>query len=326
MNRTQRRGVLVLAGAAASLALVAAVARFFPLAVIASIAAAASVMLATALEYRRAQTPESIPLALPEPTAFRMPVALEPPAVVHALLENATAAGDAVAAHLWLEDPASATLRLVASDGARAPAPTPVPIAGSLLGRTLSGGSALLEPVSHVRGIDEDSVVWRYTIPLEAGEAHGVAAVDIAGSDSPDASILTSLAPALRGALAGALALHVARIETDAARTLLETARDLSRLLDPGEVIRNALERAMELGSATTGSIMLLGQDARTMTIAAAKGLPSQVVNETVVAEGEGLAGWVLASRQALVVVDLPGTANRSRRRGVKSAVSVPIA
>ena len=130
----------------------------------------------------------------------------------------------------------------------------------------------------------------------------------------------------MRGALAGALALHVARSETDVARTLLETARDLSRTLDADSVLNAAMDRAMEIAGAQTGSIMLVDQATGRMRIAVARGLPAGVVESTDLAEGEGIAGWVLASGQPLVVEDLNSRGPRSRRHGVRSAISVPLA
>ena len=139
------------------------------------------------------------------------------------------------------------------------------------------------------------------------------------------ASILNRAAADLRPALTGALAIHVAQQESSAARVLLQTARDLSRLVDPGAVAETLLERAVDMAGAETGSVMLLADDG-SLSIATAKGLPEEVVEQTKVTEGEGIAGWVLATGKPLVVEDLEGHTPRSRRHGVRSAVSVPIA
>lgn len=263
-----------------------------------------------------------------EPSAFggiRMPAGVEPAAVMDALLENAAGIGAPVAAHLWLEDPTTATLRLIASSGPLQPDQTPLPTSGTLEGRALDAGSALLEPASRVTTAQGGATIWRFVVPLEAAGARGVAALDIASGAEPDRGTLTRVASALRGALTGALALHVAREETRTARTLIETAGELSRILDPEQVVDVALTRAMRLSGAHTGSIMLLGEDG-SMTIAQAHGLPDAVVSETRVAPGEGIAGWVLTSGQPLVVEDLGDRTPVARRHGVRSAVSVPIA
>ena len=129
----------------------------------------------------------------------------------------------------------------------------------------------------------------------------------------------------MRGSLAGALALTVARSETAAARALAQTSHDLARMLDPDKVIATALERAMALAGAQTGSIMLLDDESK-MRIAASRGLPPDVVDGAHVAQGEGIAGWVLATRQPLVVEDLDERGPNSRRHGIRSAVTVPLA
>ncbi len=124
--------------------------------------------------------------------------------------------------------------------------------------------------------------------------------------------------------MAGAVALHVAREEARTAETLLAVAKDLGRLLDPTEVVNVALDHAMRLSGAQTGSVLLLESDGA-LRIAVARGLPDDIVQSTRVGEGDGIAGWVLASGQPLVVEDMSGSP-RSRRHGVRSAVSVPIA
>jgi HD-GYP domain-containing protein (c-di-GMP phosphodiesterase class II) len=69
----------------------------------------------------------------------------------------------------------------------------------------------------------------------------------------------------------------------------------------------------------------MLLDSAGVLRIAAARGLPPEVVQDTAVREGEGIAGWVLATEQPLVVEDLEDKGPRSRRHGVRSAMAVPI-
>ena len=257
--------------------------------------------------------------------SIRLPSGVEPKDVVRTLFENASTAGRAVAAHLWLADPASDTLRLVHAEGPARPDSTPVPVEGTTLGAALTQGIAQIETVHRLRTTSDESVVWRYALPLTAGDARGVAGMDFQGPTRPDMELLTPIAGAMRGTLAGALALQVARSETLAARALADTSRDLARMLDADDVVTTTLDRAMGLAAAQTGSVMLL-DDEGVMHIAASRGLPPDVVSAACVTEGEGIAGWVLASRQSLVVEDLDDRGLRSRRHGVRSAVSVPIA
>jgi len=251
------------------------------------------------------------------------PASAEPADVVAALAENASDAGEVLAAHLWLEDAPSATMRLITAFGTFRPTGDPVAIEGTTLGQALSSGGATLRPEYHHFRRGERVEVWRFAVPLEVGDARGVAAVDLIG-DPPDAAVLGRTVADLRPALTGAVAIHVARQESAAARVLLKTARQLSRLVDADLVAETLLERALDMAEAETGSVMLLGPDG-TLSIAAAAGLPEDVVEETRVAGGEGIAGWVLSTGQPLVVEDLHGRTARSRRHGVRSAVAVPI-
>lgn len=259
-----------------------------------------------------------------KPAALRMPASVEPHDVAVALLEACSSAGEVLSAHLWLEDESSATLRLVAAAGTMRPTGDPEPLAGTCVGRALATGVAAFCPEKSLCMPRRDVDVWRYAVPLSSGDARGVAAIDLAES-GPDREVLTQAAAALRSALTGALALHVAREQTRAANTMLEATRELSRLVDPEAVVEALLRRAMILSSAQTGSVMLLGDDGR-LTIARSAGLPDEIPLVTSVAEGEGIAGWVLATKQPVVVEDLECKGPRSRRHGIRSAVSVPIA
>lgn len=264
------------------------------------------------------------PETLPERQQVAAPANVEPVDVVAALGTAASLSGDILSAHLWLLDSASKTLRLVAAGGPQRPSSEPVPMEGTALGKAVASGRAVLnrEALMFVSG--DQQTLWRYAVPIRAGEVTGVAAVDVA-SDEPDKAVLTEAVSMLRASLAGTLALHVARLESAAARTLLETAGDLARLVDAPSVVKLLLSRALVLAGAQTGSVMLLDDDG-TLSISASHGLPPGVVENTKVSEGEGIAGWVLATNKSLVVEDLHDKGARARRHGVRSAMAVPIA
>lgn len=286
-------------------------------------------------------SPETAPAAVPVPPApvpaaqpprratVRVPSTLDPDVVSMSLLESATAAGDAVAVHLWLEDPSSGTLRQVAAVGSLVPEPHPLPLDDDPLGTAITTGEARMRAVAAMRVSGVTSTLWRFAVPLLADTARGVAAVDFSSTVQPDTRLLLEITAALRPALAGSLALHVSRIETATARMLVETARELTRRLDPDEVVTHALARAMALSDAASGSVMLLDRETGLMRVAASVGLDAEIVRETRVREGEGIAGWVLATGKPVLIEDLPGREGRGRRAGtaeIRSAVSVPIA
>jgi hypothetical protein len=254
------------------------------------------------------------------------PVTVEPHDVVHALLRASSAVASVVSAHLWLRDPATATYRLVAAAGSMRPSAQPLPLDDpSVRAVTATGGSSL-EPVvklSHGSGSGSDTL-WRFAFPVCGGSAEGIAAVDIESLERPPTLALESAVLGVHGALSTALALHIARSEALQAANLLEAAHELSRRLRPEEVADRALERGMALSGAVSGSVMLCGVDGA-LTIQTSRGIPDDVIASTAVAPGEGIAGWVFSSGKPLLVEDLPG-GDGTRRRGVRSAVSVPIA
>lgn len=274
-----------------------------------------------------ADASEASPPASPaEPRTMLIPPTLDNTALLHVLAGALGAEAPVVAVHLWLQDPSSATLRLVTSIGPMSPSPQPVALDDPILGAAVRNGVAMLQPLAKVQTAETSQIIWRFALPLCPGEANGVVAADLSVENDPDGGSLARLSAPLLGPLAGGLALHVAHIETEMATALLEVARDLSRLLDPDEVLATALRTAMSISEAATGSLMLIDPDSGKLVIAKAHGLPQKVVAETNLSEGEGIAGWVLSTGQPLLIEDLSTQPQTGRRHGVRSAVSVPIA
>jgi HD-GYP domain-containing protein (c-di-GMP phosphodiesterase class II) len=193
------------------------------------------------------------------------------------------------------------------------------------MGQAISTGLAVFAAHHRVSTADDQLTVWRYAVPVSFENEVGVAALDLESDCTPQADNINLLFAQMRLGLTAALALYVARARTESAHAVLEASRDLSRTLDPDRVIADALDRAMGLADAATGSVMLLDADGLRLEMRTARGLPNRVSRSTTLAMGEGIAGWVAASGQPLLVEDLPGTASRGQRHGVRSAVSVPI-
>lgn len=269
---------------------------------------------------------ETATTVTPPDLDFLWPKSPEPEVLAQAMFDNLGRIGTSVAAHLWLFDPATDTLRLMAVAGPLPPAALPVALPGTLLGRAVTTDTEVLAPLDRGPFDASDGSTWRFAIPLGAGEVRGVAAVDFRSEAEPDRAILLRAVPALQSSAVGALALYVSRQETAAARVLFEAARDLTRLLSPDDVVSTMLDRGMALSDASTGSIMLLNPETDRLAIAVSKGLPQGVAESVTVARGEGVAGWVLASGKPLVVEDLPARTTHTPRHGVRTAISVPIA
>jgi hypothetical protein len=267
------------------------------------------------------EPPARVPVAPAVPSA---PRGTEPRDALDALVAAVSRTTTVLSAHLWLFDDTTETMRLVESIGEFAPVAEPLPLKGSVLGTAITSGTAALEELPRPDGAPETGT-WRYAVPVSSGQSRGCAAVDLA-DDTPDRAAINRDVAYLRGALAAALALHISRTETAAARALLEAAGAIIRLVDPQAVAEETLERAVAMSEADSGSVMLLDPEAGVMRIAAARGLPAAVVADTVVTEGDGISGWVLATRKPLVVEDLEDRGPRSRRHGIRSAAAVPIA
>jgi len=252
-----------------------------------------------------------------------LPQDIDAPSVAQAFLTAAGATGHAVRVTVWR------------GDGAGDSAAVPVATAGvhddalvqarDSVCSSIEQGTALLESLTVSDGEHTGQTAWRYIVPFTLGEITGAAGVDFLG-DRPALELLNRTAAAYRLPLAAALALEIARDASDAAQTLIATARELARLLDPDAIVHAALSRAIELTEARTGSIMLYDKDGVDLVIAAAQGLPDEVVESTSVRPGNGIAGWVALSGQPLVVEDLPGRESPARARGTRSAISMPIA
>ena len=252
-----------------------------------------------------------------------MPDDIDIESVSRALLASAAGAGEAVRVVLWR------------ADGAGDEAAVPVRVSGEpadslVVSRrsvtsAIESGTAVLESLTTVADDCGEATVWHYVVPVSLGRVSGAASVDFVG-ERPELDNLNRIVAAFRLPLAAALALEVASQESDAARTLLETARELARLLDPDAVVRTALSSALEVTGATTGSVMLYDESGVHLNIAAAVGLPAEVIDSTKVRPGDGIAGWVALSGQPLVVEDLPGRDTPARSRGLRSAASIPVA
>jgi HD-GYP domain-containing protein (c-di-GMP phosphodiesterase class II) len=257
--------------------------------------------------------------------AAQLPSSAEPQPVVDALYRCGLSHGPAVAAHLWLQDPSTATYRLVAAAGQRLPGAVPLPYDDASVAPVETRGEASLEPVMNLKDGVASTTLWRFAFPVVGEPASGLACIDLEAEELPGRESLERIAYELQPALSAALALHVARAESASAATLLEAAHELSRRLRPDEVIEQALDAAVRLSSAATASIMIAPDTDADLRIVASRGLPADVVERTIVSPGEGIAGWVYSTGKPLLVEDLPGR-SASRRRGVCSAVSVPIA
>lgn len=92
-------------------------------------------------------------------------------------------------------------------------------------------------------------------------------------------------------------------------------------------MLDKALRLVVTAAHADSGSIMLLDEEGETLSVAASVGLSAEVSKSTTVEVSRGVAGWVAANREPLLLVDDtdPRFARELNRHDIASAISAPI-
>lgn len=256
----------------------------------------------------------------------RTPPSVDPNAVLMSFFDAVTTRFETLGAHLWLQDRTTGTLRLIEAFGPRIPSDHVLQIEeDETLGRAVTSGEAVLSSIEPGSDLPEGSVLWRYGVPVGTTDLAGVVAVDVlTQGEAPSTHVLNRISSALRGSLSAALAVHEAQVEMDAAALLIDAARTLTSSQNRDDLLRAALDSAMEVAHASTGSVMLPEGADGGLRIAVSRGLPAEIVERTDIQKGEGIAGRVYSLGTPLLTEDLPGLPG-GRRHGVRSSVSVPI-
>ncbi len=100
---------------------------------------------------------------------------------------------------------------------------------------------------------------------------------------------------------------HHTAADTDRQNAALEsfytTGARLNNLTDWNALLAETLVAALHLAHADSGSLMLFNDATRELTIAQAHNLPAQIVATTRVHPNEGVAGWVFAQRQPMLLL-----------------------
>jgi len=100
---------------------------------------------------------------------------------------------------------------------------------------------------------------------------------------------------------------HTRELENlvDKLTTLSDLTGLVSRIPNIQEVLQMVLERTMSTVNARIGSIMLLDDNKQNLSIAAAVGLDESIINKTAINLGEGIAGKVAQTGEAVLVEDV---------------------
>ncbi len=109
---------------------------------------------------------------------------------------------------------------------------------------------------------------------------------------------------------------------------LFEIVKAVNSSLDLDVVLDIILEKTLDLFKAEAGSIMLVNRDGY-LTIRAAMGLSQDIINKTLVRPGEGIAGWVFQSGNAVLldgkVRDDKFTKVVDRKEDINTSIAVPL-
>ncbi len=250
---------------------------------------------------------------------------VEPSAVLASIAREIQNDGWMLSIHLWLEDPSSATLRLVASTGMLPVSQQPIPLSDELVSSAMASGQVTTGPVARMTVGAAEHLVTRTLVPLSTPVARGALMLDVASASTGDLRAITERVLDTEQ-LAAALCIHVAHTESEHALSLLDAAREMSRLIDPDALLEYVLDTAMVISGALRGSIMLVDEGDGALRIVRSRGIPEDIVRSTSVAPGEGIAGWVYSTGQPLLVEDVPARRRGARASEVRSALCVPIA
>jgi len=109
----------------------------------------------------------------------------------------------------------------------------------------------------------------------------------------------------------------------------LEIAKTVGSAMDSEEIFSAILDKSTQYVQAEQGSIMLLDEDRRELSIKAMKGLNKKIVELLKIRPGEGISGQVLTSGSPLMVADIDAdhrvAQERRPRYKTKSFISIPL-
>lgn len=142
-----------------------------------------------------------------------------------------------------------------------------------------------------------------------------------------DVQFLRILAPEAAIAIKKAQLFHEKNQRVRELTALNQLAFALGENMELDSVLNSALEQVVAVTKADSGSIMLLNEAGTTLKIEAAQGLPRDVITKTRIDVGEGIAGWVAKTKEALILVDGmdPRFKKELKRDDIVSAITVPL-
>lgn len=116
---------------------------------------------------------------------------------------------------------------------------------------------------------------------------------------------------------------------TDELQLLLEVSQRINRSLALGEILQSLVEVATSLTEATKSCLLEYDEPTGELVVRAAVGFQPETLTRLVLAPGEGVASWTVATGESVVVDDTwqdPRVARRiTDAEGIRSFVHIPI-
>lgn len=141
-----------------------------------------------------------------------------------------------------------------------------------------------------------------------------------------DIKFLEVLVPEVAIAIKNALLFEERNKRVRELSALNKLAFSLGTGLELKSILNQAIEQAILVTDADSGSIMLLDEENQTLSIEASKGLKKEALeNDKKV--GKGIAGWVAEKREPLILIDGldPRFQKELRREDIISSLAVPL-
>lgn len=111
--------------------------------------------------------------------------------------------------------------------------------------------------------------------------------------------------------------------------TLFEFSKSITSTIDLNALLEKILNAALEITNAQRGSILVLDQDSKKLSIGSARGLSEDVIRDTKLEIGEGISGRTFKEGKPLLVEDIEKDERTKRpnkpQYRTKSFLSVPL-
>ncbi|MBE9504903.1 MAG: GAF domain-containing protein [Proteobacteria bacterium] len=206
-----------------------------------------------------------------------------------------------------------------------------------IVGRVAESGEVcLINDAEYEEGIikeivDKFNITSMLVAPLKAeGKSLGVIAAYNKRSGDPfnegDIKLLSVLAGLAATAETNAALIENLKDSASRLKALFDIGQALNSTLKLQELLDLIIDKAIEVTTASSGSIMLLSEKEDSLIIRSARGLSAEAMTSTKLKVGEGVTGWVARKGKALLVSDVSkDNRYRSVNENVKSELAVPM-